>query len=79
MRLWLSEAVRGIHPELTIHDLRLVKGARHNKVIFDCVKPPSLDMSDGALKNALAQLVWDRYQDHYCVITVDDGFSPVAK
>ena len=79
MRLWLSEAVRRIHPELTIHDLRLVKGARHNKVIFDCVKPPVLDMSDGALKNALAQLVWDKYQDHYCVITVDDGFSPVAK
>ena len=79
MRLWLSEAVRGIHPELTIHDLRLVKGARHHKVIFDCVKPPSLDMSDGALKNALAQLVWNKYQDHYCVITVDHGFSPVAK
>lgn len=79
MRLWLSQAAKQIHPDLTIHDLRLVKGIRHNKVIFDCVKPSGLDMSDGALKNALAQLVWDQYQDHYCVVTVDDGFSPVVK
>ena len=79
MRLWLSQAARQIHPDLTIHDLRLVKGAHHNKVIFDCVKPSGLELSDGALKNALAQLVWDKYQDHYCVITVGDSFAPVTK
>ncbi len=79
LRLWLSEAARGIHPELTVHDVRLVKGARHSKVIFDCVKPDSLEMSDGELKNELARLVWEKYQDHYCVITVDHSFAPILQ
>lgn len=79
MRTWLAKAGAGIHPELTVHDLRLVRGANRHKVIFDCVKPPDLRMSETELKAALCALVREKYPDHDCVITVDDSYAPVAK
>ncbi len=57
LRLWLAEQVKQIHPDLTIHDVRLVKGITHSNLIFDCVKPDGLDMTDDQLKRALSQLV----------------------
>ncbi len=79
MRSWLSQAVQSIHPELTVHDLRLVRGAHHHKVIFDCVRPPDLPLSDAELKARLTELVKRHYPDCDCVITVDESFAPVMK
>lgn len=75
LRQWLSSQIRSIHPELTIHDLRIVPGVTHTNVIFDCVVPHGLALSDTELKAAIAKLVTDTYPNYYCVITLDKSYA----
>ena len=79
LRLWLSGEVKQIHPELTIHDVRMVKDKKLRHVIFDCVKPESLDMSDDRLQDCLREIVTKKHPDYDCVITIDESFAPVIK
>ncbi|NLD52880.1 MAG: cation transporter [Clostridiales bacterium] len=79
LRLWLSEQVKQIHPELTIHDVRLVKGITHSNLIFDCVKPSGLDMADDALKRALSEVVRQKHPSYFSVITIDESYATVPQ
>lgn len=75
----LAEQVKEIHPELTIHDLRVVKGRSHTNMIFDCIKPHDLDMTDAQLKHAISERVCAEHPEYYCVITVDESYAAVPK
>jgi len=75
----LAEQVKEIHPELTIHDLRVVKGRSHTNLIFDCIKPHDLDMTDAQLKRAISERVCAEHPEYYCVITVDESYAAVPK
>lgn len=75
LRLWLSEEVKIIHPKLTVHDLRIVTGVTHTNIVFDCVKPFELDMTDGELKAAISALVKKSHPDYNCVITIDRSYA----
>ena len=79
LRLWLSQAVTAIHPELTVHDLRLVKGHARSRLIFDCVRPPDLKLSDTELKERLRDIVRKRYPTYACAITVDESYAPIPR
>ncbi len=79
LRRWLAEEVKAIHPGLTIHDLRMVKGHSHTNVIFDCVRPPDLHLSDHYLKQALGALLSKKNPKFYAVITLDDSYAAVPK
>lgn len=79
LRSWLSEEVKIIHPKLTIHDLRMVKGHSHTNVIFDCVRPPDLQMSDHYLKQALSALLAKKNPKFYAVITLDASYAAIPK
>ena len=78
LRSWLAEQVKAIHPELTIHDLRVVTGPTHTNLIFDCVVPHSLHMAPAQLKEAISALVKKTYPNYYCVITLDDSYAPMT-
>ena len=75
LRSWLSEQVRTIHPALSIHDLRIVPGATHTNVIFDCVVPHNFPMRYSELKAAIGAAVARQYPNHYCVITIDTDYA----
>lgn len=75
LRVWLSEEVRIIDPNLTIHDLRIVPGVTHTNVVFDCVKPFDLEMTDGELRAAITALVKKEHPDYNCVITIDRSYA----
>ena len=77
MRHWLSLEVKKIHPELTIHDLRLVPGTTHTNVIFDCVVPHGLGKSDEDMKAAIDGLVKETYPTYFCVITIDHSYTEI--
>lgn len=79
MRHWLSQEVKKVHPELTIHDLRLVPGTTHTNVIFDCVIPHGLDRSDEEMKEAIDKRVKQTYPNYFCVITVDHSYTEVMR
>lgn len=77
LRSWLSEQVKTIHRDLTIHDLRIVPGPTHTNVIFDCVVPPGLNISPDQLRGRISQMVTQVYPTFRCVITFDESFSAV--
>ncbi len=77
IRQWLSEEVKIIDPMLTIHDLRVVPGTTHTNLIFDCVAPRGLEMTDGELRAAVSILVKKSYSIYHCSITIDRSYSPL--
>ncbi len=74
MRTWLAQNVRRVDDRLTIHDLRVVFGPTHTNVIFDCVRPHGLALTDEELRRRISEVVVERYPDANCVITVDASY-----
>lgn len=77
LRHWLSLEVKKVHPDLTVHDVRVVPGTTHTNVIFDCVVPRGLNRTDAEIKAEIAERVRTAYPDYYCVITVDHSYTTV--
>jgi Co/Zn/Cd efflux system component len=75
VRDFLVSAACEIHENLTIHDLRLVPGATHTNVIFDCVVPSDVGISHSEICGALREKVSRRFADHFCVITIDENYT----
>lgn len=75
LRCWLAGLVKTIHPGLTIHDLRVVPGKRHTKLIFDCVVPQQFAMPPAELKAKIGALVIRERPDYSCVITIDTDYA----
>ncbi|WP_343209333.1 cation diffusion facilitator family transporter [Anaerolentibacter hominis] len=75
LRQFISEQVKSIHPDLTIHDLRIVPGTTHTNVIFDCVIPHKLDKKCSEIKAEISHMVADKYPNFYCVITIDASYA----
>ena len=75
MRAWLAENVKKVHPELSVHDLRLVPGPTHTNVIFDVLKPYSVSLSDSELKDRISAVVKEHQPDAVCKITVDHSYA----
>lgn len=76
-RKWLSENILRINSELTIHDLRIVPGVTHTNVIFDCVAPHGLELSDNQLRSEISELVKEYNEKYICVITIDKNYAPI--
>ena len=74
MRNWINQAVKIIDPRLSIHDLRTVPGPTHTNVIFDCVRPHDLALTESQLKRRIDGIVRDHYPSCRCVITVDESY-----
>ena len=74
MRNWIGQAVKIIDPRLTIHDLRTVPGTTHTNVIFDCVRPQDLNLTDSQLKRRIDQIVRDHYPKTIAKVTIDESY-----
>jgi cation diffusion facilitator family transporter len=74
LRNWISQHITSIDPRLTIHDLRTVPGPTHTNVIFDCVKPHDLAMSDAELQRRISDIVLQKEPHAVCVITFDSSY-----
>ena len=64
---------------LSVHDVRVVKGPDHTNVIFDVVKPFSCKMSDESLIQQLAELLKQKDERLFAVITVDNDYAGVGE
>ena len=74
MRHWIDRAVKIIDPRITIHDLRCVPGPTHTNVIFDCVRPADLPLSEDALRRRVSDIVRDHYPRTVPKITIDESY-----
>ncbi len=79
MRNWINQAVKVIDGRLSIHDLRCVPGLTHTNVIFDCVRPADLGLSEGQLKRRITDVVRSKYPRAVCKITVDNDYVSSAQ
>lgn len=74
MRAMLTEIVHEIHPQMAIHDLRIVPGNTHVNVVFDCVVPYDLKTSGREIREHICRRVNTEYPNYYCVITLENSF-----
>lgn len=74
MREFISGIAACIHPDMSIHDLRLVPGPTHVNVVFDCTVPYEVKLDGDDIKQRIARVVQAEYPNYYCVITLEHGF-----
>ena len=79
MRNWIDQAVKIIDPRITIHDLRTVPGPTHTNVIFDCVRPADLALSEEQLRRRVKQIVADHYPRTVVKVTIDESYVSSAQ
>lgn len=74
MREFISGIAACIHPDMSIHDLRLVPGPTHVNVVFDCTVPYEVKLDGDDIKQRITRVVQAEYPNYYCVITLEHGF-----
>ena len=74
MQAYIAQIASEIHEHITIHDLRIVPGASHTNVVFDCVLPYSAQLNARDVRQRIAARVAAQYPNHYCVITTERSF-----
>lgn len=75
MRELVAGIVKEIHPEMTIHDLRIVPGTTHVNVVFDCVVPYGVTLGEKEIRRRISSEVTAQYPNYYCVATLERSFS----
>lgn len=74
VKKYISDVAKKIHPEITIHDLRIVPGENNTNIIFDAIKPYSCNLTDFELTKFLFDKVRE-YNNHFTsVIKIDKPF-----
>ncbi len=74
MRQSVTDFVHSIDPRITVHDFRMVSGPTHTNLIFDVVVPYGFTKTDAELKKQIQDMVSQRWENHFCVITVDQPY-----
>lgn len=74
VKKYISDVAKKLHPEITIHDLRIVPGENNTNIIFDAIKPYSCKLTDFELTKFLFDKVRE-YNNHFTsVIKIDKPF-----
>lgn len=75
LRRRVKEAIKEIHPDLSMHDFRVVIGHTHTNIIFDLVRPFKFQYSD----EQIIRMIQDKFKEedtkYYFVIDFDYAFN----
>ena len=75
MKIMAQEVIQGLDSRLTLHDFRMVEGAKRINLIFDLVVPREYTRQmREALKQQVCQRIRERDERCFCVITVENTF-----
>lgn len=75
LRHTIGLIAKKIHPDCTIHDLKI----NGNHISFDCVKPDGCTASDDAITTAFDVALRVINPEYKVKITIDSSFSPIIK
>ncbi|MBQ3235844.1 MAG: cation transporter [Clostridia bacterium] len=75
MRKFLHDNVKRVNENLSVHDVRIVDGKYRNIVIFDCVMPFNLEMTEQQVKDGLCRMIKQTYPKFDAVITIDKSYN----
>lgn len=74
-RYLMSEKIKQLNENLSIHDFRMVKGENQNNLIFDVCVSADCKLSNEQLKQAISAIATDIDPTYKCVITIDTDFT----
>lgn len=75
LRSRLSEYLRQIDPQLSLHDLRMVLGNTHTNVLFDLVVPAGYQGDLPALIGQVKAFVRQQDEKYNCIIKVEQSYA----
>ncbi len=75
MRKEIAEAVKSVHPGITIHDFRAVPGPTHTNVIFDAVLPFDSTLTEEEAREKICKLISEKYDAVRAVIQIDRSYT----
>ena len=76
LREQVREVLRGISPEIPMHDFRVVWGKTHSNVLFDVCVPFGFRYTDAALLDEIANGIYMLGKNYVPVVTVDHSYVP---
>lgn len=77
LRAKVKEVIKTIHPDLSMHDFRVVHGHTHTNIIFDLVRPYKFELSDEQILRAIQEGVKEEGKVLYFVINFDNVYMDV--
>ena len=78
MSEFLDKSVKTIDEQLSVHDIRIVKGVERYIAVFDLVIPFSVKLNQKEIKERLALLVKESYPKFDINVTVDRTYASTA-
>lgn len=73
-RALVTETVKEIESDVTIHDFRVVDGPTHTNLIFDAVLPYKSKLSEEQFRAEVKKRVRQRNDKCFCVINIDRSY-----
>ena len=70
----IQEKIKEIHPEITIHDFRMVKGNTQSNLIFDVLMPDELEIPKEKMEELAEQKVKEIDPSYHAVIHAEKGY-----
>ena len=74
LREQMSELVREIDQDMSIHDFRLTRGPRHSNLIFDVVVPHRCRLSDEEIRRRITEAAEQVVPGCYVVLLLDRSY-----
>jgi len=74
MRKAVGDKLRELHPDVTVHDFRMVPGPTHTNLIFDALLPADYSESDEQAAEHIKALVRSNWENYYAVVTIDRSY-----
>lgn len=74
LRIQVSELVKSINENYSIHDFRIVTGPTHTNMIFDVVVPSYDEISHERLRHMIDEKVKAVNETYFCVIQVEHAY-----
>lgn len=78
LRHKVTELVQTIHPQLSLHDFRIVLGTTHTNLVFDVTVPSSYKTSPKDLAAKIDDLIKTIDASYYTVITIDMNYTSTS-
>ena len=75
LKAQVTELVRRIDPDMTIHDFRMTAGPEHTNLIFDVAVPYHCRLEDGQVQEAIGAAVKALPGNYYTVVSVDHVYA----
>ena len=75
LRTAVSAICRSIDPRMTIHDLRIVPGKTRVNVVFDCIMPFEMKLSESEIRRRITSELEKEYPGYCCIATLEHSYT----